>query len=64
MSREQRINIRFLVKLGKTAAATLSMLKDVYGNQAMFRTQVYEWHKRFKTGSDDIEDATSTVILE
>ena len=56
MSREQRIKIKFFVKLGKTAVETLSMLKDVYGNQAMFRTQVYEWHKRFKSGRDDVED--------
>ena len=56
MSLEQRINIKFLVKLGKTAAETLSMLKDVYGDQTMSRTRVYEWHKRFTSGRDDVED--------
>jgi hypothetical protein len=45
---EQRVNIKFCVKLGKTFTETHEMLKQVYGDQCMGRTQCYEWFKRFK----------------
>ena len=53
---EQRINIKFCVKLGKTATETLKMLRDVYGDSSMSRTRVFEWHKRFVEGREDVED--------
>ena len=52
----QRINIKFCVKLGKTATETLKMLRDVYGDSSMSRTKVFEWHKRFVEGREDVED--------
>jgi hypothetical protein len=45
---EQRVNIKFCVKLGKTFTETHEMLKQAYGDQCMGRTQFYEWFKRFK----------------
>ncbi|XP_077971313.1 protein GVQW3-like [Styela clava] len=56
MTTEQRINIKFCVKLGKTATETLQMLRDVYGDSSMSRTRVFEWHKRFVEGREDVED--------
>ena len=53
MTIEQRINIKLCVKLGKTATETLQMLCDVYGNSSMFRTRVFEWHKRFVECRED-----------
>ena len=53
MTIEQRINIKFCVKLGKTAAETLKMLRDVYGHSSMSRTRVFERHKRFVEGRED-----------
>jgi hypothetical protein len=29
---------------------TLDMMKNIYGDQCMSRTQCYEWFKRFKDG--------------
>ncbi|KAJ8948156.1 hypothetical protein NQ318_009244 [Aromia moschata] len=46
---EQRVNIKFLVKLGKT-------FTEVYGNECLSRTQVFEWFKRFKEGRETTED--------
>jgi len=37
MTIEQRINIKFCVKLGKTTTETLKMLRDVYGDSSMSR---------------------------
>ena len=56
MTIEQRINIKFCVKLGKTATETLKMLRDVYGDSSMSRTRVFEWHKRFVEGREDVGD--------
>ena len=53
---EQRINIKFCVKLGKTATETLKMLRDVYRDSSMSRARVFEWHKRFVKGREDVED--------
>ena len=56
MTSEQRINLKFLVKLGKTPSESLGMLQEVYGDETMSRSRVFEWHKRFKDGREDVED--------
>ena len=56
MTIEQKINIKFCVKLGKTATETLKMLRDVYRDSSMSRTRVFEWNKRFVEGRKDVED--------
>ncbi|KAJ8940841.1 hypothetical protein NQ318_005287 [Aromia moschata] len=53
---EQRVNLKFLVKLGKTFTEAYAMLKEVYGNECLSRTQVFEWFKRFKEGRETTED--------
>ncbi|XP_069670078.1 protein GVQW3-like isoform X5 [Periplaneta americana] len=53
---EQRINIKFCYKLGKTATETHGMLVQVYGREAVSRKCVYEWFKRFREGKETIED--------
>ncbi|KAJ8955180.1 hypothetical protein NQ318_009075 [Aromia moschata] len=47
---EQRMNLKFLVKLGKTFTEAYAMLKEVYGNACLSCTHVFEWFKRFKEG--------------
>ena len=56
MTIEQRINIKFCVKLRKTATETLKMLRGVYGDSSTFKTRVFEWHKRFVEGMEDVEN--------
>ncbi|KAJ8962912.1 hypothetical protein NQ318_001323 [Aromia moschata] len=53
---EQWVNLWFLVKLGKTFTETYAMLKEVYWNEFLSRTQVFEWFKRFKDGCETTED--------
>lgn len=53
---EQRVNVKFLVKLGKSATETYSLLQQVYREECMSRTRVFEWCKRFKEGREEIED--------
>ncbi|KAJ8946119.1 hypothetical protein NQ318_013169 [Aromia moschata] len=57
---EQRVNLNFLVKLGKTFTEAYAMLKEVYGNGFLYRTQVFEWFKWFKEGRETTEDRRKT----
>jgi hypothetical protein len=42
---EQRVKIKFCVKLGKTATETLQLMRDAYGDEALSQAQVFEWHR-------------------
>uniref|UniRef100_G3SHG7 Mos1 transposase HTH domain-containing protein n=1 Tax=Gorilla gorilla gorilla TaxID=9595 RepID=G3SHG7_GORGO len=53
---EQRISIKFCVKLNKSASETHHLLKEAYGNEVMSRARVFDWHKRFKEGREDVRD--------
>ena len=53
---EQRAIIKFCFKLGKKFAEAYELLKKVYGDDYMSRTQVYTWFTRFKNGRDDLND--------
>jgi hypothetical protein len=53
---EQHINIKFCAKLGKSASENLQMLTEAYGTDAMKKSSVFEWHKRFKEGREDVKD--------
>ncbi|KAJ8958890.1 hypothetical protein NQ318_019658 [Aromia moschata] len=53
---EQMVNLKFLVKLRKTFTEAYAMLKELYGNECLSRTQIFEWFKRFKEGREMTED--------
>uniref|UniRef100_A0A8B9ZUC3 Transposase n=1 Tax=Anas zonorhyncha TaxID=75864 RepID=A0A8B9ZUC3_9AVES len=53
---EQRYAIKFCVKLGKTGKETHDMIKEAYGDAAMGRSCVCEWHKLFREGRERVED--------
>ena len=55
---EQRANIKFCYKLGKTATETREMLVQVYGREAVSRKCVYERFKRFREGKEMTGGAT------
>ena len=43
---EQRANIKFCVKLKKKFPETYKLMKKVYGDDCISRTQVYTWFIR------------------
>ena len=53
---EQRVDVKSCVKLGKSAIETYHLLKKVYGDECLSRTQLFEWFKRFKEGREEIGD--------
>ena len=60
MNFEQRANIKFCFKLGKTFTETHNLMKQVYGDNCVARASVYEWYTRFKNGREDINDDAHT----
>jgi hypothetical protein len=48
--------VKFIAKLGKPATETYRLLMEVYGDECLSRTQVFELFRRFKDGRGEIED--------
>ncbi|GBM80780.1 Putative uncharacterized protein FLJ37770 [Araneus ventricosus] len=53
---EQRVNIKFCFKLGKTSTEAHEILMKVYGVDAVSKKCVFEWLKRFRDGKEDVKD--------
>ena len=58
--REQRACIKFCFKLGKTATECYEMLKTAFGEQAMGRSQTFQWFSQFKAGRTSTDDDESS----
>ncbi|PNF23785.1 hypothetical protein B7P43_G16799 [Cryptotermes secundus] len=54
--KEQRVCVKFCFLLGKTAAETVGMLRQAFNDDALGKSQVYEWFSRFKSGNMSTED--------
>ena len=46
--KEQRVCVKFFFLLGKSAAETVLMLQVASKEEALSRTQVYEWYSRLE----------------
>ena len=53
---EERYTIKFCFKLRKNATETYGMFQTVFRPSCMNRTWVFEWHKRFKEGTESVRD--------
>ena len=53
---EERYVIKFCFKLGKNATETYGMLQSDFKPSCMNRASVFEWHKRFKEGTESVRD--------
>jgi hypothetical protein len=54
--KEQRVCVKLCFLVGKTAAETVTVLKEAFKDEAMGKTQVYKWLNRFKRGEMSVED--------
>lgn len=61
---EQRVNVKFLIKLRKSATETHYLLTEVYRDVCLFRAQVFECSKNLKEGRKISETIRAPVILE
>lgn len=64
MNFEQRANVKFCFKLGKTFTETFELMRKDYENDWLFCTRVYKWFKKFKAGRKDIKDDEYTGRLK
>jgi len=55
-NKEQRVCVKFCFLLEKTAAETVLMLQEAFKEEALSKTQVYEWYSRFKGSEMSRED--------
>lgn len=53
---EQRVSIKFCVRLNKSASETHHLLQQAYGDEVMSGARVFDWHGRFKEGREDVRD--------
>ena len=53
---EQWINIKFCVKIGKSASETLALLTGANCEYATKKSSVFESHRRLKEGREDVQD--------
>jgi len=53
---EQWINIKFCVKINKSASEMLAELTVACGEYAMKKLSGFEWHRWFKEGREDVQD--------
>jgi hypothetical protein len=53
---EQRVCMKFFVKLGKSAIKSLEMFRESLGELSSSHTAVSEWHSHFKAGRVSVEN--------
>ena len=53
---EEGYAIKFCFKLGNNATETYGMLQTAFRASCMNRASVFEWHKRFKEGTESVKD--------
>jgi len=58
--KDQQVCIRFCANLGKSATETLEMIQQGFRDQSLSRTQVFQWHARFKAGCTSFDDDEHT----
>ena len=54
--KEQRIAIKFCVKLEKSVTEKFAVLNTAYGDVVMKRTECFKWHERFKGSRQSIDE--------
>jgi len=52
----QRIIIKFLANEGVSATEILGRLRAQFGENTLSRTQVFDWHKKFRDGRSTVEN--------
>jgi hypothetical protein len=53
---EQRVPIKFSMKLSTSTTETTEMLHEAFGEHYLSQTADFQWHSRFKAGRVSFED--------
>jgi hypothetical protein len=60
VKREQRANIKFCVKLGKSGVETFEMIRCAHRKEVMSHARCFKWHACFKRGRTSLKDYESS----
>ena len=52
---KQSYALKFCFKLWNSASETFELITQAYGDDALIRTRVFEWHKMFKEDRELVE---------
>ena len=53
---EQSVEIKFCSKVDFSATKTVELIQKAYGDAALSRTTIIEWHRRFREGRQSVKD--------
>jgi hypothetical protein len=53
---EQRAAIKVCCKVDFSPTKTVELIQKAYGEAALSRTTIFDWHKRFREGRDSVND--------
>ena len=53
---EEQYAIKLCFKLGKNATETYGMLQTAFRSSCMNQASVFQWHKKFKEGTESVRD--------
>jgi hypothetical protein len=56
VKKEQRVAIKFCCKVDFSATKSVELIQNAYGDAALSRTTIFEWHKRFRVGRESVKD--------
>ncbi|KFM68682.1 hypothetical protein X975_07064, partial [Stegodyphus mimosarum] len=60
---EQRVNIKFCIKFGNTSNERWNMIMQAYAGEALSRSRVFEWYKRFHEGRDSCKTILELIPM-
>src|SRR5258705_12021261 len=61
IKKEQRVCIKFCANLGKSSTETLAKIHQVFGEQYLGQTQVFQWHARFNDEAIDQHNSSKCL---
>jgi transposase len=53
---EQCVAIKLCCKVDFLATKSVELIQKTYGDAALSRTTIFEWHKRFREGRESVKD--------
>jgi len=53
---EKRVAIKFCCRVDFSATKAVELIQRAYGDAALSRTTIFEWHKRFREGRESVKD--------
>jgi hypothetical protein len=60
--KSERVNIKFLVKMKKSAMETFQLWTEAYSKDCMSHAHVFQWYKRLSEGREACKMMTAQAV--